>query len=543
MQKNFAANPQINIERSAINRSCGYKSAINASYLYPIFCDYALPGDTFTLKPNIFGRIATPIVPIMDNMYLEMFWVAVPYRLIFDNTAGLFGEQEDPEVPEEYLVPQVQTGSGTWELNSIGDYLGLPVEKTYCNSSALPFRAYNLIYNEWFRPQDIEPKLDVYKDDGPDSSTEYWLVKRAKRHDYFTSCLLWPQKGPDILMPIGGLAPVVGNGNALPFVDGTDGMHFYYATGTVNPGVVSSWQTTGSTVAQNNPSNTNKAIGLAIPGTLASSGLVARLDNTIASTSTVNAWREAFQLQKMLERDARNGTRYTEVIRGHFGIISPDARMQRPEILAMSSKRIAINPVAQTSGTPTYDSENPLTPQGNLAAYGQVFSDSGSWTKSFTEHTVILGIINIRADLSYQQGLDRLHSHRTRYDHYWPSLAHLGEQEVLNKEIFFQGGQSAEDDEVFGYQERYAEYRYKPSLITGVLRSVGATPLHYWHLAEYFENLPTLNSGFIQDNLNTVLLRAIAVQSEPQLIIDCYWDYKCIRPMPVYAIPGLIDHF
>lgn len=398
--------------------------------------------------------------------------------------------------------------------------------------NALPFRAYNLIFNEWFRDENLQESLKVPTGDGPDNLSDYSLVRRGKRHDYFTSCLPWPQKGPGVEISIGGVASIQPSG--------TPTFKAVTVTGTNDQTLVRNANTLG--IATNVDS-----IGLSNANFLrqdyhSSSGALTHLDwlspglQVDLSTATpisINDLRQAFQIQKLYERDARGGTRYTEILRSHFGVISPDARLQRPEYLGGSSARISINPVQQTSST------NETTPQGNLAAYGVVSDSFHGFSKSFVEHGYVFGFVNVRADLTYQQGLNRMWSRQGRFDFYWPVLAHLGEQAVLNKEIYAQG--TADDDKVFGYQERYAEYRYYPGQITGKFRSTDPQPLDSWHLAQRFSSLPTLSAQFIQDD--PPVARVIAVQDEPQFLFDSYIRLKCARPMPVYSVPGLVDHF
>jgi hypothetical protein len=405
--------------------------------------------------------------------------------------------------------------------------------------SALPTRAYNLIYNQWFRDENLQNSVTVDKGDGPDPSpaTNYTILRRGKRHDYFTSSLPWPQKGGTaVTLPLGTSAPVYGTGKALGLTDGTNNAGLStssttYAipkTGGYNVNV-------GTTVADSSPAlGANKAIGVVSSGV---SGLYA--DLSTATAATINQLRQSFQIQKLLERDARGGTRYTEILRAHFGVTSPDARLQRPEYLGGGSTLINISPIAQTTGTGI---SGQTTPQGNLAAMGVYHAHNHGFTQSFVEHGYVIGVIAVRADLTYQQGLRRHWSRSTRYDYYFPAFAMLGEQAVLNKEIYVTGG--ASDSNVFGYQERWAEYRYNPSEITGLFRSTAAGTIDPWHYAQRFTSLPTLNSTFIQDT--PPLARNLAVGTAAngqQFLLDAFFNINAARPLPMYSVPGLIDHF
>lgn len=511
----FSQIPRADIQRSSFNRSHGYKTTLDSGYLVPFFVDEVLPGDTFNLKATLFGRLSTPAVPFMDNMYLETFFFFVPNRLVWDNWQKFNGEQKNPGDSTDFLIPTLE--AGTHEVGSIADYFGIPTGVQLDKINALPFRAYNLIYNEWFRDENLQDSLEVLTGDGPDPINKYNLVRRGKRHDYFTSCLPWPQKGPGVELPLGSTANLQGTlsiPTANVLATGNDGAVGVYGN---------KWFT------NNNQALTVKTASGSID--MKTSGVT--VDLSSATAITINSLRQAFQLQKLYERDARGGTRYTEILRAHFGVISPDARLQRPEYLGGSSTRININPVQQTSATDT------TSPQGNLAAYGVLGDKVNGFTKSFVEHGYIIGLVNVRADLTYQQGLNRMWSRQTRFDYYWPALAHLGEQAVLNKEIYAQG--TADDDKVFGYQERWAEYRYFPSQITGKFRSTYAQSLDVWHLAQEFAELPKLNAEFIVDN--PPVARVLAVQNEPQILLDCYFSLSCVRPMPIYSVPGLVDHF
>jgi hypothetical protein len=449
----------------------------------------------------------------MDNMRLTSFFFFVPFRLLWDNWQRFMGEQDNPGDSTDYLVPQMLAPVGGYAANTIYDYFALPTQVAGFSHWSFPFRAYNLIYNDWFRDQNLQNSVTVPKGDTNDPTATYTLLRRGKRHDYFTSSLPWPQKGPGVDIPLGTSAPIkstntaYGNSSTIFGVQSPDGLH--HALGTDFGALY-----------------TSNSVGTA--------GVELYTDLTAATAATINQLRQAFQIQKLYERDARGGTRYTEIIRAHFNVVSPDARLQRPEYLGGGQTPINLYSVPQSSAT-----DSQPTPQGHLAAYGTATGSNHGFTHSFTEHGIVLGLVTVQADLNYQQGLERFWSRRTKFDFYWPALSHIGEQAILNKEIYTQG--TSADDLVFGYQERYAEYRYKPSTITGEFRSNYAQSLDTWHLAQDFGALPALNAAFIEDH--PPLDRALAVLTEPQFIMDSYMRLRCARPMPVYGVPGLIDHF
>jgi len=519
----FSRSPQAEIPRSSFNRSHGCKTTFDEGFLIPVFVDEALPGDTLNLHMHAFARMSTPIFPIMDNVYLESFFFSVPYRLVWNNWEKFNGFQENPGDNTDYVVPTISMPASVGAATgSLADYFGIPTKIADLEVNSLFFRAYNLIWNEWFRDENLQDSVVVDKDDGPDTYADYGLLRRGKRYDYFTSCLPFPQKGPDVTLPLGGTAPVNSTGeyftmiqDAYPANEG----NFYPIFGAGNNVVV--WNASPA------PDSEQLAFGTV-------TGL--ETDLSEATAATINDLRLAFQTQKLYERDARGGTRYTEVIRSHFGVVSPDMRLQRPEYLGGGSTPVMVNPVAQTTPNASPTNKNTL---GNLGAYAVCAPRGHGFTYSATEHCLIMGFVCVRADLNYQQGLERMWSRQTRLDFYWPALSHIGEQAVLNKEIYAQG--TSDDDLVFGYQERFAEYRYKPSIITGLFRSNATASLDSWHLAQDFGSLPVLNDEFIVED--APMERVEAVPTEPDFLFDAFFSYKCARPMPVYSVPGLVDHF
>lgn len=551
MKHSFSQVPHVGIPRSTFDRTHAHKTTFDSGFLVPIFVDEVLPGDTFNMRAAYFGRLATPIVPVMDNMFLKTYYFFVPNRLLWDNWQKFCGEQINPGDSTDYLVPKITTPAGGWPVGSLSDYFGLPTGVPNVEQIALYHRAYNLIYNEWFRDENLIDSVEVPTDDGPDAPEQYSLLRRCKSHDYFTSALPWPQKGAAVELNLGGYADLVADPNfsGLEFSAGNDGWKLGLVPtpsdgggATIQRKFLSGFREIGAPIGFEVPSGTTQSEdpGYVTPEDESivspvkfSGGIGYRADLSSATAFTINALRQSFQIQRMLERDARGGTRYTEILRSHFRVVSPDARLQRPEYLGGSTTRINVSPVQQTS------SSDSTSPQGNLAAFGLAADNARGFSRSFVEHGVIIGLVTITADLTYQQGLPRMFSRSTRYDYYWPSLAHLGEQAILNKEIYAQG--TSVDNDVFGYQERFAEYRYYPSKITGKFRSTDPQSLDFWHLSQKFDSLPKLSKEFIEDF--PPIERVIAVQDEPQFILDCYFSLRCHRPMPVYSVPGLIDHF
>ncbi|WNK13572.1 MAG: major capsid protein [Microvirus sp.] len=516
----FAMIPRADIPRASFDRQFTHKTTFDAGQLIPIYVDEVLPGDTFKLRMTAFARLSTPLFPVMDNMKLSSFFFFVPNRLVWTNWVKFMGEQDNPADSISYVIPTIESPASGYAVNSIFDYMGLPTvgqvqAAATIKHSSLPLRAYNLIYNDWFRDENLQNSVVERKTDGGDVVSDFAILRRGKRADYFTSALPWPQKGGTaVTLPLGTSAPIklnAANGSSIGVLDNTNTLRSVQVGAFSTPAI--------------------------LQGTVPTAGLFA--DLSAATAATVNQLRQSFQIQKLLERDARGGTRYTEIVRSHFGVISPDARLQRPEYLGGGVTPVIINPIAQTSGTGLTGGTSPLA---NLAGVGTVLANGHGFTQSFTEHGHVIGLVCIDADLTYQQGLNRMWSRSTRYDFYFPAFAMLGEQAILNKEIYARG--DANDNLVFGYQERWAEYRYKPSQITGLFRSTSAGTIDPWHLAQNFTALPTLNSTFIESNPPVSRVVAVgAAANGKQFIFDSFFDCVTARPMPLYSVPGLIDHF
>ena len=545
-ESHFSLAPHVDISRSRFDRSASLKTSFNAGDVVPFFLDEVLPGDTFSVDTSKVVRMQTLLTPMMDNVYLDTYFFFVPNRLVWDHWKEFCGENtESAWIPQtEYTMPQITSPAGTgWNVGTLADYFGIPTGVAGLSVSALPFRAYALIINEWFRDQNLQDPLVVPTDDstvaGVNTGTTVTDVAKggkpfvaSKYHDYFTSALPSPQKGPDVTIPVAqaGSYPVV----ALKDVDNnslnTSPLIFGFFNRNGGTTVSRPYSVLDGPEMSSSPVSWVQPLNGAVP-----SNLMAVADGNAAS-ATINQLRLAFQIQKFYEQQARGGSRYTEIVRSFFGVTSPDARLQRPEYLGGNRVPINVNQIVQQSGT-----ESNGTPQGTVVGQSLTTDKHSDFTKSFTEHGFIIGVMVARYDHTYQQGLNRLWSRKDKFDYYWPVFANIGEQAIKNKEIYAQG--NAQDNEVFGYQEAWAEYRYKPNMVTGEMRSAYAQSLDVWHLADDYKQLPTLSDAWIKEdksNLDRVL--AVTSSVSNQFFADIYVKNYCTRPMPMYSVPGLIDH-
>lgn len=555
-QHTFAQVPKADIPRSSFRRNSNYKTTLNAGYLVPVFLDEVLPGDTFNLSITSFARILSPLkFPILDNLYMDYQFFFVPTRLVYADYEKFFGSSKGREGNWEYdashLMPALSSGPDGFSIGSLADYFGIPTGVPNLRVNALPFRAYNLIVSDWYLPSSYgldSPKVltDYNRDsDGnriDDVAADFVLRKRLKRADAFTAALPEPQRGPGVDLPLGNIAPVIGTQQGLGLTYVTDpnvGIQYLYQASADAPNA--NVRLSGNYYPDNHPEGLRKGTSTAQPvecnlrgvfGVSSDpnrSGLVA--DLSVATAASINTIRQAFQLQRWLERDERGGVRYVETILNHFGVRSPDARLQRSEYLGGGSTPIQIHSVANTAGGDTA--------QASLSAFGLSATQSVGFVKSFVEHGYVIGLVSVRSDNTYQQGLPKMFDRFARFDYYWPVFAHLGEEVVKNRQIYAQG--TDDDDGVFGYQERYYDYRYGVSKITGELRSTAPQPLDSWHLAQKFNNLPRLNQEFLE--VDVPMDRVKAVSDGPDFLYDSLIRLNCVRPMPLFGVPGLVDHF
>ena len=541
----FALNPtNLDIARSTFRRDHSVKLSFNVGDVIPFYVDEVLPGDTFQLKTSMVARLQTLLTPMMDNLYLDTYFYFVPNRIVWQHWRELMGENtQSAWIPKtEYSVPQVTAPEGGWSIGSIADYMGIPTGVANLSVNALPFRAYALIMNEWFRDENLSDPLNIPVDDATlagSNGTNYITdvvkggmpFKAAKFHDYFTSALPAPQKGPDVTIP-------VSQGSNLPVVPLPDKVSDSLLTQNYTAKFMNGSPTRDSGIFFTT-SGTQTSVNVSTSGNGAMIPVINNLwaiDDGSVSAATINQLRMAFKIQKLYEKDARGGTRYIEILKSHFGVTSPDARLQRPEYLGGNRIPVNINQVVQNSAT-----QADGTPLGDTAAFSVTTDVHGDFIKSFVEHGFVIGIMVARYDHTYQQGLERFWSRRDRLDYYFPVFANIGEQPILNKEIYAQG--TDQDNEVFGYQEAWADYRYKPSRVAGEMRSKAPTSLDVWHLADEYTQLPKLSDAWIrEDKTNVDRVLAVTSSVSNQMFADLYIQCKATRPMPMYSIPGLIDH-
>ena len=534
----FAMVPKNDVPRSTFKTEHTYKTTFDFDYLVPIHVDEVLPGDVHRGNMFVFARLANLLFPLMDNLTVESFFFFVPSRLVWSNWVKMMGQQTNPADSIAFTLPQVVSAAGGFPVASVYDYMGLPTVgqvggAATVSVNSLPLRAYMRIWNEWFRDENLQVSEPGGTDvsDGPNVVGAFLLLKRNKRHDYFTSCLPWPLKGGvEISLPMGGQATVKTNATNL-LTGAQPGLKFLLAAAGGNP--------VGDNALKID--NANQTVGVASVVIGASTNNPAYPSNLYADLSTatgatINAMRLSIATQQFLEKDARGGTRYTELLKNHFGVTPEDARLQRPEYIGGGRSSVQTQAIPQTSASRLTGSTTDL---GSLTAQA-VAAAQHSFTYHATEHGYIIGLVNVSGDVTYQQGLHRMWTRSTRFDFYWPTFAHLGEQAVRNDELYCVGTTAGTDALTFGYQERWAEYRYRPSRITGLFKSTSALNIDEWHASQQFLALPTLNTTFItQATPATRFLAAGALSVNQAILFDSVFSISCTRPVPVYSVPGL----
>lgn len=531
-EQHYAQVPRAEIRRARFKRPFNLLTTINEGELVPIYCDEVLPGDTAKINMNALMRMSTPLYPVMDNCYCDFYFFFVPSRLLWDHFENLMGQNDSTywAEPTEYTTPKTKAPKGGWKVGTIADYFGIPTGVENIEVNSMPFRAYCKIFNEWFRDENLQQPIPFSTGDETTEGSNTWedaqintrqgggeLARVNKYKDYFTSCLPSPQKGESVKLPISGDANV-------------------YMYSTVQDKVYDGdiWLESANQYAPRFNQQGDKLVQ--VFGSKTKNGSdetqsVFKADLSTVTAATINELRQAIAVQHILERDARTGTRYKEILQGAWGVTSPDARLDRSEYIGGYRLPININQVVQTSSTDT------TSPQGNTGAYSMTTMSKNMCTYSATEHGYIIGLAAVRVEHSYQQGLARMWTRSTRFSYYDPMLANLGEQAVLNQEIYAQG--TAQDEEVFGYQEAWADYRYRTNMVTSEMRSTYEQTLDAWHYADKYNEMPKLSSNWIIEGKN--IDRTLAVQSSNshQFICNFYFDQTWTRPLPIYSIPGL----
>jgi hypothetical protein len=545
-EQHYSQVPHANVPRARFKRDYSLLTTMNEGDLVPIYCDEVLPADTAKIDLNALMRMSTPLFPVMDNCYCDFYFFFVPSRLLWEHFENLMGQNDSTfwAEPVEYTTPKTTAPSGGWNVGTLADYFGIPTGIANLQVNSLPFRAYAKIWNEWFRDENLQQPVTMSKTDATttgsntgtnltDAEAGGLPLKVCKYKDYFTSCLPNPQKGNAVTLPMTGNAPI----EAYLDTDMTKEAGWLKQKSNGHVSYPWAWDESEKATLMQNGSmegvilNDDYLFSDQYGNETSDKAYIGANLSKIQAT-TINELRQAIAVQHILERDARTGTRYKEYLQGAWGVTSPDARLDRSEYIGGYRLPININQVIQTSATDT------TSPQGNTAAFSMTTMSRNMATYSATEHGFIIGLAAVRVDHSYQQGLPRMWTRSTRFSYYDPMLANLGEQAVLNQEIYAQG--NAQDEEVFGYQEAWADYRYHINMITGEMRSTYSKTLDAWHYADKYDKLPKLSSDWIKEGTENID-RTIAVQSEKsrQFICNFYFDQTWTRAMPIYSLPGL----